>query len=119
MLFSLQSEMSESRQGRSSSTGDEEESLAILRRWVGCLSRDHCAALGQTRQARPTPISAFGEDGLNPNEPKLVENASLCPKATMWEPSWPPGVHTHTCIMECMRPFVMSASETKRNVGFP
>lgn len=32
MLFSLQSEMSETRQGRSSSTGDEEENLAILRR---------------------------------------------------------------------------------------
>lgn len=41
VLFSLQSEMSESRQGRSSSTGDEEESLAILRRWVGCHSRHH------------------------------------------------------------------------------
>lgn len=36
MLFSPQSEMSEGRQGRGSSTGDEEESLAILRRWVGC-----------------------------------------------------------------------------------
>lgn len=34
MLFSPQSEMTESRQGRSSSTGDEEESLAILRRHV-------------------------------------------------------------------------------------
>lgn len=32
MLFSSQSEMSEPRQGRTSSTGDEEESLAILRR---------------------------------------------------------------------------------------
>ena len=32
MLFSPQSEMSETRQGRSSSTGDEEENLAILRR---------------------------------------------------------------------------------------
>lgn len=32
MLFSPQSEMSETRQGRTSSTGEEEESLAILRR---------------------------------------------------------------------------------------
>lgn len=32
MLFSPQSEMSETRQGRTSSTGDEEENLAILRR---------------------------------------------------------------------------------------
>lgn len=32
MLFPLQSEMSEPRQGRTSSTGEEEESLAILRR---------------------------------------------------------------------------------------
>lgn len=32
MLFSPQSEMSEPRQGRASSTGEEEESLAILRR---------------------------------------------------------------------------------------
>lgn len=32
MLFSPQSEMSEPRQGRTSSTGEEEESLAILRR---------------------------------------------------------------------------------------
>lgn len=39
VLFSLQSEMSEGRQGRSSSTGEEEESLAILRRWVGAAER--------------------------------------------------------------------------------
>lgn len=32
VLLSPQSEMTENRQGRSSSTGDEEESLAILRR---------------------------------------------------------------------------------------
>lgn len=32
ILFSPQSEMSEPRQGRTSSTGEEEESLAILRR---------------------------------------------------------------------------------------
>lgn len=32
MPFPLQSEMSEPRQGRTSSTGEEEESLAILRR---------------------------------------------------------------------------------------
>lgn len=37
LLFSPQSEMSENRQGRGSSTGDEEDGLAILRRWVAAL----------------------------------------------------------------------------------
>ena len=53
-----------------------------------------------------------------------MKNASLYPKATMWEHSWRPGAHTRVCTVqyadvECSCPLGMSASEPKRNLGFP
>lgn len=120
VLFSPQSEMSESRQGRSGSPGDEEESLAVLRRWVlqrsvGCPSRRHWL------------YSRYKCDP--PRSQPLARTVCMSMSRRGWPASTPKPASgrragTHTCSRRadkdtaCTCAFGMSTSETRRNSGF-
>lgn len=59
MPLSPQSELSEGRQGWSSSTGDEEESLAVLRRWVLQISTPAFGSRAPVKQRRWVGCMAY------------------------------------------------------------